>query len=50
MAIEDVPENPFSIVPAGGRCITKPLNSWNNSKSVTYVFSCHGHSPFHVNG
>lgn len=39
MAIQNVPNNPFCIIPAGGQGITKPQESWIRGNSATFVFT-----------
>jgi hypothetical protein len=39
MLNQDLLESRFCIVPAGGRCITKPIDSWSIGNSNTYVFT-----------
>ena len=45
MVTQDILENPFCIVPAGGQCITQPRDSWGNESSNTYVFTI----PYNLN-
>jgi len=43
---DEVPENPFCLVPAGGKCITKPQDSWSYGDAACYVFPISFKSPF----
>jgi len=46
-APKKVPENPFCILPAGGKCITKPQDSWKYpGHSACYVFPIPYNNPF----
>lgn len=39
------PEEPFGIVLAGQRCITKPADSWKCGNSATYIYKISQENP-----